>query len=358
MKRAAALVATGLLAWAAPASARPADPSASFDAFWTLYARDYALFEVKRADWRLVRDVYRPRARDAASREALFEVFAEALGLLNDVHVTVRDDRTGRLWRSGGRGIGSRADAASGYSPEAAAGRLDGAPTCRAGGSICFGRLKDGGVGYLRIAAFRHAASSADAADEAVAAFADAPAVIVDVRSNGGGRDRIAEALAGRFARRRALYMTVQARIADPDAVRFAPPAERFVSPTPDAYRGPVFVLTDARTVSAAENFVLAMRAGADATVVGDVTAGAMADVATRTIEGGWTFTIPVNVMRDPDGVSWEGVGLAPDLWARSEPADRRAGRDPVLDLTVALADARRAGERRPQASSSMSQYR
>lgn len=42
--------------------------------------------------------------------------------------------------------------------------------------------------------------------------FKDARAIIVDVRRNGGGDDRVGKLIADRFADRKRLYMTTQIR--------------------------------------------------------------------------------------------------------------------------------------------------
>lgn len=204
-----------------------------------------------------------------------------------------------------------------------------------AGGLVRFAKLSDS-VGYVHLRAFRHPTATADAIDEAIAAFGNARAIILDVRNNGGGSDRVGQIVASRFGRERSLYMTVTTRL---PGGGFGPPVEWWREPAAGAYPGRVIVLTNSRTVSAAENLVLAMRTVPGAMIVGDTTAGAMADTGPMAIGDGWTFTVPVNVIRDPEGRSWEGVGLAPDLWARNTPADVKAGRDAVLELAIALAN-------------------
>lgn len=315
------------------------DPEAAFDAFWTLYNEHYALFGVKRVDWDAVYAVYRPQVTAATSREDLFDLFSEVIDLLNDVHVSVRDERDGSISRSGGRSIGAGPFDIGEFSLDLiAADYAPGGLQGRAGGLIHFGRL-GGGVGYLHIRNFRYRTSTGDALDEVVAAFEDAPAVIIDVRQNGGGSDLIGRLAADRFAIEPALYMTVAERLPGPDRGAFTPPVDWSLQPAASgAFTGPVIVLTNSRSISAAENFVLAMRVRPGAIIVGETTAGAMADTVGAAIPGDWTFTVPVNLMRDPEGVSWEGVGLAPDLWVRNTPADIAAGRDRVLDLALALA--------------------
>jgi hypothetical protein len=90
------------------------------------------------------------------------------------------------------------------------------------------------------------------AIDQVVAEFADAEAVIIGVRFNGGGYDAIALTLAGRFADQERLAFTKQTRNGDD----FTPPDSYYVTPGgPQQYTGQVIVLTSSLTASAAEIF-------------------------------------------------------------------------------------------------------
>ena len=96
-------------------------------------------------------------------------------------------------------------------------------------------------------------------------------------------------------------------------------------------------VLTNSRSISAAENFVLAMRAIPQALIVGETTAGVMADVDDVDIGDGWEFSVPTNLFRDAHGVSWEGIGLVPDLWVTNDKTDISSGTDRVLNLALSF---------------------
>ena len=317
---------------------KQADSIAAFDAFWALYDENYALFSVKRADWDAVRSIYRPRVKRDTARADLFEIFGEAIDHLNDVHVSVRDRRTGALSRSGARSIGVGDFENGEFSLDLIASRyIDGGLTSRAGGAVVFGNLR-GGAGYLRIHNFKHPTSTSQAIDEALARFTGERALVIDVRSNGGGLDSVGRLIANRFADRRRLYMLVSNRMSGFGRHDTAQATDWYVEPdTKPSFQWHVFVLTNSRTISAAENFILAMRVLPRVMVIGDVTAGAMADTVTATIDGEWAFTVPVNVVRDADGVCWEGLGLTPDLWVVNTPEGVASGRDRVLEFAQLL---------------------
>ena len=190
----------------APAGARQCDPRTDFEVFWRLFDEHYALFEVKGVDWEVVGDIYRSRVTPQTTRAELFAIFEQATDHLNDVHVTVRDEREGRFARSGGRSLGT-GEFDVGRFDLALIERsyLDRPMTIGGGGAMRWGRSGD--LGYLRVEAFKYATTSAASADEAVSDLADTRAIIIDVRQNGGGSDDIARNLAARFADARRLVM-------------------------------------------------------------------------------------------------------------------------------------------------------
>ena len=97
----------------------------------------------------------------------------------------------------------------------------------------------------------------------------------------------------------------------------------------------PIVLVVNSRSISAAENFALAIRAVPQATIVGETTAGAMADIVTRVLPNGWQTTVPINLFRDVNGVSWEGAGITPDLWVKNERSEVASGTDRALQVAL-----------------------
>jgi carboxyl-terminal processing protease len=146
----------------------------------------------------------------------------------------------------------------------------------------------------------------------AKALFADARAIIVDVSLNDGGHDMIARRIAGHFAAERTIaYYKYPG---DAGTVERQP---IHVEPLGDApFKGPVFLITGQLTVSAAEIFVLAMRALPNVTQIGGTTDGSLSDILTKPLPNGWSLTLSNEVYLDADGVGWEGRGIPPDIEA------------------------------------------
>jgi hypothetical protein len=166
--------------------------------------------------------------------------------------------------------------------------------------------------------------------------LAPVAALVIDVRNNTGGDDRTVQLLANRFADRRRLYLTSQIRRGaghdDFEAIRLW-----HVAPAGRSFTAPVALLTNRHTMSAAENFTLAMRALPNVTTIGERSAGVFADIYTDTLPNGWQFAVPYTLHLDHHGLSWEGVGLVPDMRVRNAPAEVTAGTDAALQLATDL---------------------
>ena len=202
-------------------------------------------------------------------------------------------------------------------------------------GALHYGWLP-GDVGYLHIGRFRDPDASAKATDAAIAALKGAKGFVLDVRHNGGGDDRVGQAIASRFVKVSQPYMTVEMRRIGRVPPVFLDPVEWRLAPAgPVQHTGPIVLLVNSRSISAAENFAIAMRTVPHVTIMGETTAGVMADVVTKPLPNGWRVSVPVNLFRDTHGVSWEGIGITPDLWVKNDAAEVASGTDRVLQIAL-----------------------
>ena len=98
------------------------------------------------------------------------------------------------------------------------------------------------------------------------------------------------------------------------------------------AYSGPVVLLCSPRTAGAAEDFVVAFRAGARGPVIGGTTAGTAGQTAVLPLALGWRVRLTVSRAAFPDGKEFVGTGIAPDIAVDVRVEDVLAGRDAVLE--------------------------
>ncbi|MCA9534189.1 MAG: S41 family peptidase [Myxococcales bacterium] len=312
---------------------RSATPTHAFEQLWEDYRAYYGLFEVKGVDWDALHAEYAPRVNDQMSDAELYEVLVDMLTHLDDPHVT--------LYPAGNPELPTFSiDLVDGVFVEPPFDEalveeryLHDAATPHP--QLTYGHLA-GGLGYIHLRSFDGKQRDyAEALDRALRALADAPGLVVDIRDNPGGFDPLAQYVAGRFTDTRRAYMTVRKRNGA-ELDEFGPTRTWYVEPTgARRFTGPIALLTTYATQSAGETFALAMRVNPQVVQVGSTTGGAFSDAILRETWNGWAYTISVGDYRAPDGTSFEGVGLAPDVWVENTYDEVRAGRDAVLEAAT-----------------------
>jgi hypothetical protein len=71
------------------------DPFYNFDAFWQYYQENYRSFDLRGIDWQAMRETYRPRVSSGMSSAELFAVLGEMVEKLNDPHVFISNGKHG-----------------------------------------------------------------------------------------------------------------------------------------------------------------------------------------------------------------------------------------------------------------------
>lgn len=100
-------------------------------------------------------------------------------------------------------------------------------------------------------------------------------------------------------------------------------------------YDGPVVVLIGPRTISAAEDFVVSFEAMKRGILVGRKTAGSTGQPLGFKLPGGGFARICTARDTFPDGRTFVGEGIAPQVTVTPTVADIRAGRDPAVAAAV-----------------------
>ncbi len=158
--------------------------------------------------------------------------------------------------------------------------------------------------------------------------------LVLDLRGDGGGATETLERMAGGFLQDKTKIGDLKSRARMPPIV---------ARQTGDLFEGPVVVLVDSESASAAELFARMMQISGRAKVIGDRTAGAVMmsrrfahSIGDRSaISFASSITIADIIM--PDGKSLEHVGVVPDEVLLPTADDLVAGRDPVLSRAAAL---------------------
>ncbi len=186
-------------------------------------------------------------------------------------------------------------------------------------------RRLDGNVAVLEIRSFGYPPEMIeDAVARAMTAVADADALIIDVRANGGGSP-FSVALISSYlfgpapVHLNSLYFRPADRT-DAFYTRAQVAGTRF-GPTK-----PLFVLTSRRTFSAAEEFTYNLQSLKRATIVGDTTGGGAHPGGLRPLPNHFAVFVPNGRAINPiTKTNWEGTGVRPDLPVASDRALEKA---------------------------------
>jgi hypothetical protein len=172
-------------------------------------------------------------------------------------------------------------------------------------------RMLPGNIGYLRFDAFLPTPVAGRAAVAAMGFLSGADAIIFDLRNNGGGSPTMIQLLSSYLFDEPTHLNDIYSREGDRRDQFWTLPwieGER----RPDV---PVYVLTSARTFSAAEEFTNNLKVLKRATIVGETTGGGANPG--RTYDVGQRFETVVSTGRSINpttGTNWEGTGVEPDV--------------------------------------------
>ncbi|MCB0834662.1 MAG: S41 family peptidase [Bacteroidetes bacterium] len=310
-------------------------PVRNFELLWRDFDAHYSLFDYKKIDWDSLYVVNRALVNHATPNSQLANVMKNLLRPLNDGHVYLitEDERfVSNNERQSGRPDNFVFENV--YTTYFARNM-----STRGDGRYYYGRLQDS-IGYLYIPTFEDKDYAridqwVSELDKVLADLNGVTGLIIDLRNNGGGDAFNSVAVAGRFADRRRLFAYGYSR----NGRRhndFSSPYAWYVEPTGKRqFLGAIVVLTNKKTASAAERFVLSMRVLPHTTVIGDTTEGAFPHSLARELPNGWSYRVTVGVVVDHNHLTYEGVGIPPGISIGILSTDLSQKRDTILETAL-----------------------
>ncbi len=284
-----------------------------FDALWNDYNDTYALFEVRNVDWDAQYEKCRPLISEDMTDKEFFEVLKKLLYPLKDSHVYVKTP-------FGSLNSGEDNSTIDNFSLKEVCNKYIKNPKKCGNKIITYGTLKsDNQIGYIHIAAFSSGQTGinqkqdwAGDIDDALDELENTRCIILDVRGNRGGLTGNVSRISGRFCSEDKVYAISRTKngIGKDD---FGPGVELEIKKNGSwQYTKPVILLTNAQTMSAGEEFSMAMTSQPHVTQVGNHTCGVFSLALERCLVNGWKYAVSVQKVTDPDGNTPEGKGIVP----------------------------------------------
>jgi carboxyl-terminal processing protease len=190
--------------------------------------------------------------------------------------------------------------------------------------------LLPSGTAYLRFDSFHSPVSKE--IRRALERLGSAPALIIDLRNNGGGDVQEMLRIAGYFFNVKVFFgrgITRSGKLSLLGGLVRVPLEAYAGKPGGQIYRAPVVILVSERTGSAGESFAAGMQENDRATVIGRQSCGCVNGVIHRFRQkGGGELQFSELGYASPKGRKLEGAGVTPDQVVALTLADLRSGRD------------------------------
>jgi hypothetical protein len=297
------------------------NPLANFEVFTRTWAEHYISFDLKHTDWGKVVADNRPKISSQTTPAQLFDVFEAMIKPFGDAHTFIEAHDLKRHFRGTRPGSGLPKSEFLAVTERA---YLKGPLRKFCNGKIQFGHI-DNTTGYLRILAFAGYSKGGgfekgllalESALDEIFSDSTLEALVIDVRINGGGDDPYGLVIASRLATSEYLAYTKEARADPVEHDKWTPGDPSPVRPSSrPRFRGPVVELIGPLTISAGETFTQALMGRTPhVTRIGENTQGVFSDVLGRRLPNGWTFGLPNEVFRTPEGTTFDGPGIPPEV--------------------------------------------
>lgn len=282
----------------------------------------YSYRDLRGVDWDSMFDKYTALMERAGSPLEFAEIAAKLLAHAEDMHIWLKvDGETIKPFKRNIRQNYNRntlSKAVPGWQKRSAA--------------IYTGKYDDG-IGYILIDSWsRDRADALEQAYEAIWEHAEAPGLIIDVRSNNGGAEPLAREVAGCFVDEPVIYAKHIYR----ELGGFGKERELRPNKRRPKYRGKIAVLMGQTNMSSCEAFLLMMKQVPNCKLVGDKSYGSSGNPKPVDLGNAVTVWLPSWKALRPDGTCFEGKGIEPDVFVRTAETQLSKS-DRVLETALRL---------------------
>ena len=177
-----------------------------------------------------------------------------------------------------------------------------------------------GNIGYIDLRFFDGSENAKLMADNIIKTLANSQAVIIDLSQNGGGSPQMVQHLSSYFfSKEKPVHLNSLYWRESEQTVEFWTKTDLDSQYMPEI---PLYVITSARTGSAAEEFAYNMQTQKRATLIGNTTAGGANPGGTIPLINNFEMFISTGAAVNPiTKTNWEKVGVVPEIKVKQENA-------------------------------------
>ncbi len=303
----------------------------NFELLWNDFDQHYSLFEVRNINWSELYNRYQPKVNEKLTSYELWEICSNLVENLDDSH-TVLYDGKGKSYRSG---YVLNENSELEFSQELiSTGYLDNIIEVLTEDKLLYAKIKNKNIGYIYLGAMD--GQNPSIIDSLIEELSQYDAIILDIRQNTGGDDRYSARIAKAFSDGEHFIYTVQTRNG-PNHSDFDEKKEYYTQFNANhSYTKPVVVLTDRKTISAGEVFLLHMKSFSHVTQIGDTSAGDFSTVSNmRFLPNGWHYNYSIQKFLLPNGESLDGIGHIPQVYSKNTEKNIESENDIVIDSAI-----------------------
>lgn len=305
------------------------EPIENFNAFWNLFHNNYAFFEDKNINWDSIGQVYRPQVKANTTDEQLFSTLCEMIKSLEDSHVNLIAEKLDTAFsakkesrilnelkafknkRKAFKEMTTHTLRQNGFKSAQIIGK-------EMRGDHLFRYTNNSKVGYLRISrCFSNPITMKGwklngQLNQIFKSFEGMEAVIIDIRLNPGGTDGFSKAVAGKCTDKEVVGYHKQTRTS---STTFGELDTHYIKPN-GKYRftKPVYLLTNDKSVSAADVMSLMMAELENVIIMGERSNGSYSDIYAKKLPNKWVVTLSNQRYLSTSMENYEGTGTPVDI--------------------------------------------
>jgi carboxyl-terminal processing protease len=301
---------------------------AVFDQVYQDFRDYYALFEERNVNWTAIYNEFSPQINTNSSDEQLYQVLTQMLARLDDGHVGLT--APGREVFYANRFYREKLDYEL-FKPSVIKEKYLKNQFMESDGDedYLYGLLPNNII-YIH---FPNVGSNWQKLNEVIKQYPNNQGLIIDLRHNEGGDFTYAFAeIAQLNSQTKPVF---RSRTKNGQGANDFTDWHTWQLEGKGNYTKKIKVLTDRFTISAGERAVMGLKVMNNVQLIGDLTNGSVSTMMSRELPNGWYIRLATQEVLNPEGNTYEGIGIPPHISVKNTLAELNQGKDAVLERAI-----------------------